>query len=87
MVSQLQTLSQNLNDQTVSYLAQLGITENTKQTLQQMAAGITPIPFITASQVDSSMKVRFMIFHFSYIIRLLTTFYLVQVVGTHLLLK
>ena len=62
MVSQLQTLSQNLNDQTVSYLAQLGITENTKQTLQQMAAGTTPIPFITASQVDNSMRVIFIFF-------------------------
>ena len=69
MVSQLQTLSQSVSDQTVAYLAQLGITENTKQTLQQMAAGTTPIPFITESQVDSGMKVRFRIFHFLNIIR------------------
>ncbi len=87
LVSQLQTLSQSLNDQTVSYLAQLGITENTKQTLRGMAAGITSIPFVTASQVDGGMKVKFMIFHFFNIIRLLTTFYLVHIIGTHLLLK
>ena len=87
MVSQLQTLSQSLSDQTVAYIAQLGITKDTKQTLQQMAAGTTSIPIVTESQVDSGMKVRFMIFHFLNIIRLLTTFYLVQLIGTHLLLK
>jgi hypothetical protein len=57
LVSTLQTLSQNVNDQTVSYLAQLGITGNTQQTLQGMAQGTIGIPFVTAGQVDGSMKV------------------------------
>ena len=63
-MSQLYTLSKSINDEIISYLAQLGITDNTKQTLQGMALGNTPIPFVTASQVDSNMKVsdRFSIF-------------------------
>ena len=57
MVSQLQSLSQNLNDETVSYLAQLGISNDTKETLHGMATGTVEIPFVTGDQVDGSMKV------------------------------
>ena len=56
MVSNLQTLSQNINDQTLAYLAQMGITKNTQTTLHGMASGTVPIPFITSVQVDQQMK-------------------------------
>ena len=44
-------------DQTVSYMAQLGIVKDTKETLHGMAMGTVEIPFVTAEQVDGSMKV------------------------------
>ena len=55
MVNNLQALSVTLNDQTVAYLALLGINENTQQTLRNMAAGTAQIPFVTAEQVDTEM--------------------------------